>query len=135
MVNKADKEQNFKEVVIDEINSNLDLETNEETNDSEPDFDPYDLYEQDSSERLIIPLLHPVTIKTANSGKHTFEQALMRRPKGGDLRKSGAAKNDIESGLILIQYCCQGFTQKLVDELWPTDIARLSEVLNFLAAE
>lgn len=89
-------------------------------------------YERDEDGRVIYPLEEPVTIE-AGSGRHTWKQLSIKKPKGRELRASGAGKNQTDQGLILLARCIKGGTQKLVDELSAEDIDGASEILGFLS--
>lgn len=89
-------------------------------------------YETDDDDRIIYPLLESVTVE-GGAGTHTWNDIRIRRPKGRDIRASGAGKNSTDQGLILLARCTRGGTARLVDELGPEDIEEASNILAFLS--
>lgn len=89
-------------------------------------------YDRDADGRVIYPLEESVTIN-GGSGKSTWKELAIKKPKGRELRASGAGKNQTDQGLILLARCIKGGTSKLVDEMAAEDIDGASEVIAFLS--
>lgn len=112
------------ETVMDEVEEQEQISLEDET-----EFDPYALYQEEEG-RIIVPLKYPVKVKARQ-----YEEMRIRPPYGADLRIAGNAKNDTDNGMILLERCGEGWTKEAVNKMRATDIAKCSEVLNFLAQE